>query len=165
MSSDVYCVDASSIIELAHNYPEDVFPGVWAKMDELLQSGRLVVHERVRSELLAKTTIKSKKPETIDQAGLWASALPKEVIVPIDQAQGEFINRMTNDHKHLRWLVTQPSYRDAADPFLVGLGATQSLTVITEESRRQWHLADLCRRYDVPILDRFGFMRAESWIF
>ncbi len=52
MSDVVYCVDTSSIIDLAHNYPADVFQSVWTRIDELLQSGRLIVHERVRSELL-----------------------------------------------------------------------------------------------------------------
>lgn len=50
-----YSIDTSSILEgLVRNYPIDAFPGVWDKLDNLINSGDLRAIQEVYFELKNK---------------------------------------------------------------------------------------------------------------
>ena len=46
-SMDYYVIDSSSLIELNRRYPIDIFPGLWKKVEELINKGLLISPEEV----------------------------------------------------------------------------------------------------------------------
>lgn len=48
---DYYVIDTSSLIELNRRYRVKVFPGVWKKMEELVNRGFLISPKEVLKEL------------------------------------------------------------------------------------------------------------------
>ncbi len=157
MSDRTYCIDASSIISLMKQQPPEFFPGLWARIDDLIEDHRLLVHRQVYEEITAKG----------DERCLeWKKQLPKHCIVEIDSEQGGFISRVGAEHRYLKDLYAQPVYATKADPFLIALGFTRGCHVVTEESKtKEWRIPDVCRRYGVECVDRWGLFRLEGWSF
>lgn len=78
-----YCIDTSAILDgWVRYYPIDVFPGLWANLDELIQTDRLATSDEVLRELEAKE----------DEALRWAKGRPA-LFVPLD----EDIQRATSE--------------------------------------------------------------------
>jgi len=51
MTSNCYIIDTSSLIELNKYNPMDVYPGVWAKIEQLINSNRLGAPKEVFNEI------------------------------------------------------------------------------------------------------------------
>lgn len=151
----IYCLDSSTIINLRQDFPEDIFEGLWAGLRHLVSSRRLVIHTMVRSEIDVKD----------DDCGHWIRTLQPDPLIDIDQAQGEFIKRMARDYQYLAHRLEKTEYANRADPFVLAACATQGLILVTDEGPQEWKLPDLCRKYGVTCLDRFGLMRSERWRF
>ncbi len=155
MSERIYCIDTSSILDLIKHHPTDIFETLWTNLDKLMADGRLVVHERVQNELQGKD----------DDAKAWVKTVPRSAIARLDADQGAFITRLGREYRHMAWRISQPEYEKKADVFLVGLAVSRGYVVVTEEADRQWHIPDLCKRYDVESINRWGLIRGEGWKF
>lgn len=156
MTEIIYTIDSSSIINLAMYQPRDIFKGLWRKLEELATTERLFIHVQVIAELDKK-----------DYAALeWVKSLLANCRVDIDNDQGEFIERLTREHRHLKHRLQDPRYAQSADPFIVATGFTRSYWVITDERPSgDWKLPDLCRKYGIPYVDCYDLMRQEEWEF
>ena len=62
MTSNIYIMDSSSLIELNRHNPIDVFPSVWKNMESLISKGLLVAPTEVLYEIM----------ERDDQLAKWA---------------------------------------------------------------------------------------------
>lgn len=52
MTGRIYSFDSSGLIDgLERYYPADFFPGLWSRVEDLINEGRLVVSEEVLEEL------------------------------------------------------------------------------------------------------------------
>lgn len=49
MPGDIYCVDASELINLRQYFPRKVFPAVWEKLEVVIGKGRLIAPDEVFS--------------------------------------------------------------------------------------------------------------------
>lgn len=49
-NDEIYCLDASALIELVKKYPVRIFQGVWAGMEQLANSGRLITFKGIADE-------------------------------------------------------------------------------------------------------------------
>jgi rRNA maturation endonuclease Nob1 len=72
MTSNCYIIDTSSLIELNKNNPMDVYPGVWAKIEQLINSNRLVAPKEVFNEI----------EQTDDSLSAWSKTQSKMFIEP-----------------------------------------------------------------------------------
>jgi hypothetical protein len=157
LSDRTYCIDTSTVIHLMRDQPPEFFPGLWARIDGLIEERRFLVHRQVYEEIVAKGDGRSLE---------WKKKLPRHCIVEIDNAQGAFITRMGAEHRYLKDLYEQPAYQNKADPFLIALGYTRGCHVVTEESKtKEWRIPDVCQQYGIECVDRWGMMRLEGWTF
>jgi hypothetical protein len=51
MTSNCYIIDTSSLIELNKHNPMDVYPGVWQKIEQLINKDRLLAPRKYYSRL------------------------------------------------------------------------------------------------------------------
>ncbi len=72
MTSNCYIIDTSSLIELNKYNPMDVYPGVWAKIEQLINSNRLVAPKEVFNEI----------EQTDDSLSAWSKTQSKMFIEP-----------------------------------------------------------------------------------
>lgn len=51
MTDNCYIIDTSSLIELNKHNPMDVYPGVWQRIEQLINTGRLLAPKEVFYEI------------------------------------------------------------------------------------------------------------------
>ncbi len=161
MAADIYCIDASSLIELKQAYPRKVFPGVWEKMEDLVRTARLIAQDEVSREI-----------EKDDILGPWAKQNRKM----FRKANQEQINAAKDVTSHFRHLAKAGKFGPGADPFVVGLahlenqklsssllGSQSRCVVVTEE--RPSGIPAACAHYSLTCVAILGLFHKEGWTF
>lgn len=115
-----YCFDTSSLIECwSRSYPEDVLPGLWSNLADLIEFGHVRCPEEVRVELKRQDT------------GLWRWADKQTgLYVPLDEPIQVATARMLAEHP---LLMKATKNRNGADPFVIATALVNGFTVVTEE--------------------------------
>lgn len=150
-----YCIDTSCFVNMVKNQPIDLFPGLWGNLQSMVEQRTLLIHRMVREEVLVKD----------DEAAAWIKQIPLDLLVEIDGDQTAFITRMSSEWKHLAHLYQQPAYEKKADPFLIAMAAVYGYYVVTDEGPKEWHIPDICSRYDISVLKLLPFIRKMNWSF
>ncbi|MEU3114716.1 DUF4411 family protein [Micromonospora chalcea] len=151
-----YSIDTSSIIEAWHRrYPQDVFPGLWQGIDELVSLGRLLASEEVRQELKKKD----------DELYAWAKERP-QLFCEADLDNQLAVRSVLQAHPRL---VNTQKGRSQADPFVIALARVRKCTVVTNEvalgSLERPRIPDVCKALGISCIDFLGLIRAERWSF
>lgn len=159
----MYSTDTSALMTWwIRRYPRDVFPGIVARMEQLVKAGRLLASEYVLQELGAKN----------DPLFDWAKAqgglfVPTDA--PVQQRAAGLIRRYP--------ILIDPTAKRPvqADPFVIALAAERQLTVVTSETyartktsgkrRQRTYIPDVCGAVGVPAIDFLEMMRREGWKF
>lgn len=157
---EIYCIDTSSLIRLNRDLPQDVFPGVWEKIDVLADSGRLVAPTEVLREI----------EQGDDELVSWARR-HRRIFRQLDAGQiaaaMEILARFPS-------LVDESKETPEADPFLVALAKAENdaqksslmperYVLVTEERRKGIPLA--CSRYEIECINLLELFRREGWRF
>jgi Domain of unknown function (DUF4411) len=149
---DGYSFDTCAILDLYNQYPQDVFAGLWGKVDDLITSGRLVCSDQVLRELERKD----------DDPYKWAKARATQLFEPVAGHWKEG-QRIANRFPRL---VDAKRTTPQADPFVVAHAKSRGWTVVTsEKGRTASSLPPVCRAEAVPHLNLVGVFRAEGWRF
>jgi hypothetical protein len=156
VSEQRYCIDASSLIELKR-FDRDVFEGPWDRIEELIESSRLVAPIQVRIELIDKT------PEE-DRLARWVRQYSR-MFIEIDEFQGEFIERMYRAYPRLKADAISPLNQVRADPFVLAVAAQHNCIVVTQEGRKEWGIPDLCGKHGLEAIKLLDMMKREGWRF
>ena len=162
MTTDIYCIDASSLINLKQYYKRKVFSGLWDKIEEMVHTGRLIAPDEVRREI-AKD----------DLLGPWAKKNKKMFRNP-DQ---ELMDTTKDVIKDFTNLAEPGKFGPAADPFIVALALLEerrgfrsllqersSCLVVTEE-RRTHGIPVACTHYDIECVTLVDLFDREGWEF
>ncbi len=152
----VYSIDTSSILEARNrSYPPDVFPGLWQKIEDLIESGRLVATEEVRREI----------DKVDDDARTWSRA-QKKLYVPLDTAQ---VIEVRNILSVFSTLVNPFTGNSAADPFVIALAKMNKHVLVTQEKRtnstKKTKIPNVCDYYGVKYITVLELIRQEKWTF
>ena len=136
-------------------YAPDYCPGFWDCLAHYLFSGRLLIIDPVRTEIV--------QPPALIQ---WISQLPQHAFAQIDAQVARAYTRMSN------WVQTNTQFNaaaankfaGAADGWLAAYGLEHSAIVITNEqsapaSQSSVKLPDLCRRFQVNYGDTQFLLR------
>lgn len=153
-----YAIDSDVLINFSRNLPRDIFEGVWSHLDDYVRSRRILVHRMVAIEV-------AQKGERKDDANLWIQSIPDDLIVEIDDDQGEFIDKMGREDKHIAWRLTNSEYRNSADPFVIALGKVFGCCVVTNEKMTEHKIPSICARYSIETIKPHAMMRVEHWRF
>lgn len=151
----MFCFDTSALLECwSRYYPIDVFPGIWERLAEMIESGELIAPDEVHEEIKRKDDGLAEwlKP----RAGMFV-ALDSPVQVTAMEVLAGFPE-----------LVKALSGRTQADPFVIGLARVRNATVVTQErggSRDRPRIPLVCSHFQVPCIDIVGFIRQRGWTF
>ena len=163
MTSNIYIMDSSSLIELNRHNPIDVFPSVWKNMESLISKGLLVAPTEVLYEIT----------ERDDQLAKWAKEQTSFFRAPT-QKQIEILKGILKVYPSM---VREDRKYDA-DPWVIALAiemttdSQQTLTpikriVVTEEKLRgeKVRIPYVCQKYNIDSIDIIEMFRIEGWNF
>jgi hypothetical protein len=116
-----YCVDTSAWLDgWQRHYPRDVFPSLWAKLDEVIDAGEIICSEEVYIELERKA----------DDLHDWVKDR-KVMLVPLTARIQETAIALLSDYPRL---VDTLRGRSKADPFVIATAIErQGSIVVTGE--------------------------------
>lgn len=150
-----YCLDTSTLVGAwVRSYPPDVFPGLWAKLEEMADGGDVISPEEVLNELEAKA----------DDLYSWAKER-STMFVPLDGEQMQATNKVLAAFPRL---VGELAERNRADPFVIALARVRSVTVVTEErggTEKRPRIPLVCSHFGVPCIGTLEFIRANGLSF
>jgi uncharacterized protein DUF4411 len=151
-----FCIDTSSLLEAWQRaYPPDRFPGIWERIEKLIEEGQLVAPDEVLHELERKD----------DELLAWAKSKPK-LFVPLDPFLQNAVTKILAKHAAL---VGSIPGRNQADPFVVALAQLRRLTVITEEIGTKGlgrpKIPDVCKAEGIECLRLVDAFRRLGWKF
>ena len=154
----VYSVDTNALMDWqARYYPIDVFPGLNANFQGLIDAGRLQAPTLVRDEINAIGT---------PDLAAWAKAnagifvATAEVLADALAIQGQFPGLRDPKAEH-----------EEADAYVIALARLRNGIVVTQETpaaekhrpRRTHFIPDVCRELGIPCISLLGLMRREKW--
>ncbi|WP_053958236.1 DUF4411 family protein [Sulfobacillus thermosulfidooxidans] len=158
--SSLYCIDSSALFDLARVYPPSIFPTLWNKLGDLVQSERLLAPEGVRDELLRG------KPDDVvriwanDQASMFVphASLQSAVtdVLRMARLDGVDLNRVDQSNEADVWVVA-----------LAYSGCPQRIVVSHEsiKGRNTPQIPRLCQCVGIPHMRAIEFMSQEAWTF
>ena len=115
-----YCVDTSGWLDgWQRNYPPDVFPTLWTKVEEVVAGGEVFSSEEVYVELQKKD----------DEIHDWIQAR-KEMLVPLTEEIQTIASHLLLEFPRL---VDTLRNRSKADPFVIATAIDRKATVVTGE--------------------------------
>lgn len=158
MSAVIYSIDTSCLVHgWRRAYPPKRFAGLWARIDHLIDEGRLVASIEVYNELEKKD----------DEIFAWAKERKATLFREIDDdVQGAVVHIMQAYPK----LVDTGKGKSGGDPFVIAqaLASDPVLTVITQEqggSAEKPRIPFVCKAEGVPCIDLLSLIEAEDWSF
>jgi len=152
-----YSVDTSALIDgLERYYPEEHFPGLWEKVDELVDDGRLIISEEVWEEAQTK--------DAVVQA--WCEPRKDSIVIPTDTAVAQEVQRILATHQRL---VMNLKGRNRADPFVIAVARIRGATVVTGEgsdgTENRPKIPYVCERLGIECVKFVDVIRLEGWTF
>lgn len=147
--TEKYVFDSNIFINLQQRQPRDIYPSVWGKIDDLMESGIVISSQEVYDEL----------ERGDDALSEWAKTR-KECFLPSDIPIQERVRKILSEY---RGLVEGGKKRNNADPFVIALAQELQCSVVTEEGRSNSIIApkipNICDIYKVPCLNFVSFIR------
>ena len=150
----VYSIDASSLIEMHHSYPREVFPSLWDQLELLARNDRLKMPDLVFDEV---------KDEEIKK---WyeEKQLKPYIRVKIDQIDQNKAQAL------IPILVNPKTGESGGDPWVIALA--QDLpngVVVTQEkpsrNKDKPKIPNVCSDLGIECIDLLELFRKEKWVF
>jgi len=136
------------------NYPPDVFPGIWEKMDAAAKAGTFYLSDEVVNELEKKE----------DGAHKWVKARGS-IIIPLDPEIEKHVQEIM---AHYPSLVDTKKRRSVGDPFVIAVARVKNLTVITGENPtgkiEKPKIPDVCDAFGIDWMRILDFFREQKWV-
>lgn len=147
-----YVFDTNIFINLQRRQPIDIYPSLWNKIGELMDSGIIISSQEVYDEISIGG----------DDLEKWAKSR-KECFLPSEISVQQSVRDILNEH---RGLVEGGSKKNSADPFVIALAKDKRCKVVTEETRtRNFNspkIPDVCDAYSIDCIDFVGFARESK---
>ncbi|MFN3976327.1 MAG: DUF4411 family protein [Aquificaceae bacterium] len=160
---NIYIIDTSSLIEMKNKYPEDTFPTLWEKMNELYTNGRLIAPVEVKKEI----------EKGDDKLTEWIKD-KKNMFIKPDKSQTNKVKEILSEFSYL----AKPEKEGPnADPWLIALAIVKNneektkifsyeYVIVTEESRRnQRKIPAVAQHYNINCINLMELFRKEGWRF
>lgn len=153
-----YCIDSSAFITAwRFNYPPDVFPGIWERLDVAIQEGLVITSDEVIAELEIGG----------DELFAWMHQRNRCVVELDDGAQarmGEILQQ------YPRFLADAPMQAHWADPYVVTLAEREGLVIIQEEKptghgAHRMKIPNVASDLGIPCCSFLDFAREQGWRF
>jgi Domain of unknown function (DUF4411) len=151
-----YSIDTSAILDgWQRYYPPEVFPGLWERLEDLIDAGDLRASEEVLRELEKRD----------DDVLAWAHAQVGFSAELSEDVQDQVSNVLASYPK----LIDTRKNRSAADPFVIATALVENCTVVTGElpsgSSTRPHIPDVCIGLGVDWCRLVDLIKLEGWTF
>lgn len=150
-----YSFDTSAWLQCwARSYPRDVFPALWARLEDMLDDGKIVCSDEVLREL--------SKQE--DDLTVWLRTKSGSFLELSEEIQ-DATNEILAAHPYI---AKEFGRRSHADPFVIAVAKVRGCTVVTQEDRgsdAKPRIPLVCETFDIPCIDMITFIRQEGWTF
>lgn len=152
-----YCVDTSALIDAwVRWYPQEHFPTLWDKMENLIDNGRLISSEEVLQEL------ERKEGDTLYK---WAEKR-NHIFLPLDNNIQSCHSSIIAKHPQL---VDGRTGKSFADPWVIATAHKNDYIVVTGEkptgSPDRPKIPDVCRSMRINWISFVELIRQEKWRF
>lgn len=158
MVKPAYSIDTSSLVHSWRRaYPPKRFPGLWARVDDLIAEGRIVASIEVYNELEKKD----------DEIFAWAKERKDALFREIDDdVQGAVVHVMATYPK----LVDTGKGKSGGDPFVIAqaLAGDPTLTVVSQEkggTADKPRIPFVCQAEGIRCIDFLELIEVEDWSF
>jgi hypothetical protein len=159
-----YIIDSCSLIDLNRHNPIDVFPSLWEKIGELIDSNMMISHIEVFNEVTKQDDILSE----------WLKKY-KKMFRNVTLRQAELVSEILK--KYPSFVKIDKQYD--ADPWLIALAKEMQENpqqklffkvkrlIVTEESLRgnKIKIPFVCQEFGIECINRVEMFRQESWKF
>ncbi len=150
-SDQRFCLDTSAFINPWRKmWPPDLAPRYWENLAVLATSGRVVVSEEVREELVYKD----------DELARWAVAQ-----IPAWHPLTDEVQAMVRDIMGRWGRLVDSKRRGSADPFVIATAMITRSVVVTDEGpgeERSPRIPYVCSQLHVPCIGLLEFVRAAG---
>ena len=163
MTSNVYVMDASSLIRINRENPRDIFEKVWKSLEQLVKEGGLISPKEVLDEIMGKD----------DGLSKWAKKQRKIFKNPTQRQVG-YVQEILDEYPS----IIDVKRRYSADPWVIALALERERTpqktlhqmkniVVTEEKRRgeRVRIPLICDNLSIETMDVLTMFRQEGWKF
>lgn len=154
----VYCTDASSLIAgYIEQYHHERFPGLWANMADLADSGRLIASQAIYREV-------TKQDNAI---AAWVK-LRRKIFMEQDTAQDVLMGRIVAEFPILVDPVKSITCASPADQLVVALAKSRDCLLVSEEKKgsdQRPKIPQLCGYLGVTQMAFADIIHKEGWTF
>ncbi len=154
-----YCFDTSALVDgWIRSYPYDIFPSLWTNLDQMIEAGDIICPDEVFVEL-------KKKEDGLYQ---WAAKRKMKLFYHLDS---DLQLAVIDIEKQFPGLAAQKSFRNHADPFVIGLAKIIKGIVVTGERNKggfnEFHvkIPFACKHYGIRCISLLEFIREQKWNF
>ncbi len=156
IKEEIYCIDASSIINLFRHgglpyppYPEDIFPGLWETIEQLIKRGQLISHITVLEEV--------KKRD--DDAKRWCEK-HKKIFKDIDDCQISKLNDIKAQYSKSHWEAEiNRKGQEWADPWIIALAICEEAQIISDEKNAPDRIPYIANHFGITTYNLMEFFR------
>ena len=139
--SGLYCFDTSAFLQAwRRSYRPAVFVTLWQRLDDMINSGKIIASHEVLGELAKKD----------DEVYKWVKQR-SIMFVPIDEPVQLEVRNILRAHPRL---IDTRNGRSGADPFVIGLAKLKDACVVTDEfpsnNPDKPKIPDVCGALKVP---------------
>lgn len=146
-----YVLDSSALFDLKIQYPREVFPGVWDKFENLLQTRKMISVREVQQEITRGT----------DWLVEWVEKFRGSFLEP----SFEELQLVQELQERYPKLVDITSERPTADPFVIACAKERQLTILTHEKFGPQKIPGVARDYGIPCITLPLLFELERWKF
>jgi hypothetical protein len=152
----LYSFDTSVFINGRRDLlPPEVFPTLWANIEQMIAAGSIRAVDVVRDELGRRD----------DATRAWAAAQEGLFVILDEDVQAATSETLAAHPK----LMGRGGGRNAADPFVIGLARAHGGIVVTKETPtsnlERPRIPDVCGAVGIRCINLIGFIRDQGWTF
>jgi hypothetical protein len=153
-----YVFDTGPLIKMG-DYPVDVFPTVWAKLNDLFIAQEAISCGEVLNEL-------TNNVHGDDAISKWAKKNRHFFLAP----EPNELRQVREILKKFPMLVSEDvflSTKPQADPFVIALALVRDCVLVHGEKFKPNapKIPNVCKHFDVKEMSLHDFFRAQGWVF
>ena len=160
MSSNIYIIDTSSLIDLNIHNPIDVYPSVWKKLEQMIRKGLLIAPKEVFNEIKQQD----------DKLSKWVKK-QRNLFKRISKEQTRIVTQILQKYPS----IIKVDRKYDADPWVIALAVEMTNSrqttlfsikkiVVTEErlAGLKVKIPLICKEYNIDCINVIDMFRNEG---
>lgn len=157
-NTPLYVFDSGPLIKMK-DYPEDIFPSMWAKFHEMISTNQIISCREVYNEITQNYAVE-------DDISRWAKRNSSLFLTP-QVAELEKVREILTKFPLLIREEETLSTKPQADPFVIAQAWENSCVLVHQEKLKPNapKIPNVCAHFGVKELSLHAFFRERGWTF